>query len=185
MRAPQNEERLMTGEELARHPELEPCELVNGRVVAMAPAGPIYGSLELRLGAKLLAYADETGRGVAMGGEVGIYTSRDPDTVRGADALFISHERYGRWGHGAFLDVAPELVVEILSPGDRPGEVATKVREYLAIGVDRVWLVDRRRRQVRIYRSPDQVEILEIGNTLRDDEILPGFVLPLSELFRD
>ncbi len=180
-----NQERLMTGEELALHPELEPCELVNGRVVPMAPAGPIHGSLELRLGAKLLAYADESGRGVAMGGEVGIYTSRDPDTVRGADALFISHERYGRWGRGAFLDVAPELVVEILSPEDRPGEVTAKIREYLAVGVDRVWLVDRRRRQVRIYRSPEQVEILEIGDTLRDDDVLPGFALPLSELFRD
>ena len=120
-----------------------------------------------------------------MGGEVGIYTSRDPDTVRGADALFISHERYRRQGPGAFLNVAPELVVEILSPDDRPGEVATKIREYLAIGVDRVWLVDRRRRQVRIYRSPEQVETLEIGDTLRDDDVLPGFALPLSELFRD
>lgn len=180
-----NEERLMTGEELARHPELEPCELVNGRVVPMAPAGPVHGSLEFRLAAKLVTYADESGRGVAMGGEVGIYTSRDPDTVRGADALFISHERYGRRGLGAFLDVAPELVVEILSPEDRPGEVTTKMREYLAIGVGRVWIIDRRRRQVRIPRSPEQVEALEIGDTLRDEDILPGFSLPLSELFRD
>ena len=178
-------ERLMTGEELARHPELEPCELVNGRVVPMAFAGPIHGSLEARLGASLVAYADESGRGIAMGGEVGVYTRRDPDTVRGADALFISHERYGRRGPGVFLDVAPELVVEILSPEDRPGEVTTKVREYLAVGVDRVWLVDHRRRQVRIHRSPEQVETLEIGDTLRDDEILPGFALPLSELFRE
>lgn len=116
-----------------------------------------------------------------MGGKVGLYTSRAPDTVRAADALFISHDRYGRQGPGAFLDVAPELVVEILSPEDHPG---VKAGEYLAIGVDRVWLVDRRRRQVRIHRSPDQVETLEIGDTLRDEDILPGFSLPLSELFR-
>ncbi len=180
-----NEQRLMTGEELARHPELEPCELVNGRVVPMAPAGHIHGSTEFRLAAKLVAYADETGWGVAMGGEVGIYTGRDPDTVRGADALFISHERYGRRGPGAFLDVVPELVVEILSPEDRPGEVTAKIREYLSIGVDRVWLIDHRRRQVRVYRSPEQVETLEIVDILRDDEVLPGFALPLSELFRD
>jgi Uma2 family endonuclease len=63
--------------------------------------------------------------------------------------------------------------------------VTPKIREYLAIGVDRVWILDRRRRQVRIHRAPDQVEILEIGDTLRDEEILPGFALPLSELFRD
>ena len=98
---PGTDERLMTGEELARHPELDPCELVNGRVVPMAPVGPIHGSLEARLGARLVAYADETGRGVAMGGKVGLFTSRDPDTVRAVDALFISHDRYGRQGPGA------------------------------------------------------------------------------------
>ena len=178
-----NQERLMTGEELARHPELDPCELVNGRVVPMAPAGDIHGSVELRVGAKLLAYADETGRGVARSGEVGIYTSHDPDTVRGADALFISHERYSERTLRAFLDVAPELVVEIRSPDDRPGEMQKKIQEYLAIGVDRVWIVDPRRQQVQIHRSSEPVEILEIGDTLRDEEILPGFSLPLSELF--
>ena len=61
----------------------------------------------------------------------------------------------------------------------------TKIREYLSVGVDRVWLIDGRRRQVRIYRSPEQVETLEIGDTLRDEEILPGFSLPLSDLFQD
>ncbi|HET9227593.1 MAG TPA: Uma2 family endonuclease [Thermoanaerobaculia bacterium] len=96
----------------------------------------------------------------------------------------MSHERYGRCGPVTFLDVAPELVVEILSPEDLPGETQTKVREYLAIGVDRVWIVDPRRRQVQIYRSPEQVETLEIGDTLRDGEILPGFSLSLSDLFR-
>ncbi len=175
----------MTGEELARHPELEPCELVNGRVVPTAPAGPIHGIVEARLGARLVAYADEMGRGIAMGGGVGLYTSHDPDTVRGADALFISRERYARRGPGAFLDIAPELVVEILSPEDRPGVMTAKILEYLSIGVDRIWLVDGRRRQVRVYRSPEQVETLEIGDTLRDDEVLPGFTLALSELFRD
>lgn len=148
----------------------------------MAPVGPIHGTLVAKLGARLVAYADQTGRGVAMGGKVGLYTSRNPDTVRAADALFISHERYGRQGSGAFLDVAPELVVEILSPEDR---LEVKIREYLAIGVDRVWLIDRQRRQVRAYRGPEDVETLEIAATLHDGEILPGFALPLSDLFRD
>ena len=179
-----NQERLMTGEELARHPELEPCELVNGEVVRIAFADVIHGIIEASLAFELVSYTDETGRGIAMGGEVGIYTRRNPDTVRGADALFISHERYDRRGPGTFLDVAPELVIEIRSPLDRPGAMKTKVREYLAIGVDRVWIIDPQCRQVQIYCSPEQVETLEIGDTLRDDEILPGFSLSLSDLFR-
>lgn len=180
-----NEERLMTGEELARRPELNPCELVNGRVVPMAPASFDHGELELELGARLRVYAKETGRGKVVTGEVGIYTRRNPDTVRGADVLFISHERYAKRGPSSFLDVVPELVVEVRSPEDRPGDVAWKIREYLEAGVDRVWYVDPRRRTVRVYRAPEQVETLEIGDVLRDEEILPGFSLLLSELFRD
>ena len=180
-----NQERLMTGEELARHPEHEPCELVNGRVVPMAPAGHIHGEAESRLDAELALHARQTGSGRVMVGEVGIYTGRDPDTVRGADIVFISQERYARRGPSAFLDVAPELVVEILSPEDRPGQVQDKIREYLAAGVDRIWFVNPRRQSVLVYRSSGQVEALEVGDTLRDEEILPGFSLPLSELFRD
>jgi Uma2 family endonuclease len=179
-----DEERLMTGEELARRPDLH-CELVNGRVVPMPMTGRIHAALEMRLGAQLVSYADMTGRGLVLGGEAGIYTRRNPDTVRGADVLFISHERYARCSPLTFLDVAPELVVEIHSSEDRPGEAAKKIREYLAIGVDRVWYVHSRRRQVRVYRSPEQVETLGMGDVLRDEEILPGFALPLSELFRD
>jgi Uma2 family endonuclease len=178
-----NEERLMTGEELARRPDLH-CELVDGRPVPMPMTGRIHARLEVRLSAKLLSYADETGRGVVLGGEAGIYTRRNPDTVRGADALFISNERYARCGPLVFLDVAPELVVEIRSPGDRPGEAMKKIREYLAAGVDRVWYVDPRRQQVRIYRSPEQMETLGMGDVLEDEEILPGFSLTLAELFR-
>lgn len=179
------EDRLMTGEELARHPELEPCELVNGRVVPMAPAGHLHGALESRLNAKLSAFAEETQAGRVLVGEVGIYTRRDPDTVRGADIIFISRERYARCGPSGFLDVAPELVVEILSPEDRSGEVSRKIREYLASGVDRVWYVDPRKRRVLVHRAASEPIVLEVGDVLRDEEILPGFSYPLAELFRD
>lgn len=179
-----NEERLMTGEELARWPDFH-GELVNGRPVPMPMAGRSHAQLVMWMGAKLLAYAERTGRGLVLGGEAGVYTRRDPDTVRGADVLFISHERYARCGPLTFLDVAPELVVEIFSPDDRPGETARKVEEYLSAGVDRVWVVSLRRRTVQVHRSGVEPETLGIGDTLRDEEILPGFSLPLSDLFRD
>lgn len=179
-----NEEQLMTGEELARRPDLH-CELVAGRLLPMPMTGHVHGKFVARLGAKLVSYADEAGRGIALAGEVGIYTRRDPDTVRGADAAYISEERYARRGPSVFLDIAPELVVEILSPDDRPGESMKKIREYLEVGVDRVWYIDPRRRTVRVHRALEQVETLEIGDVLRDEEILPGFSLPLSDLFRD
>ncbi|HVG06160.1 MAG TPA: Uma2 family endonuclease [Thermoanaerobaculia bacterium] len=180
---PKNEERLITGEEIARWRDFH-GELVNGRPVPMPMAGRSHAKYQVRMSAKLHAYAEEAGRGLVLGGEAGLYTRRNPDTVRGADALFISHERYARCGPLTFLDVAPELVVEI-SSDDRPGEVAEKVEEYLSIGVDRVWVVSLRRKTVQIHRSGAQSETLEIGDTLRDEDILPGFSLSLSDLFQD
>jgi Uma2 family endonuclease len=182
--SPQNEERLITGEEIARWPDFH-GELVNGRPVPMPMAGRSHAKHQVKVSAKLHAYAEETGRGLVLGGEAGVYTRRNPDTVRGADVLFISHERYSRCGPLTFLDVAPELVVEISSSDDRPGEVAEKVEEYLSIGVDRVWVVSLRRKTVQIHRSGAKPEMLGISDTLRDEEILPGFSLPLSDLFQD
>jgi Uma2 family endonuclease len=147
-------------------------------------AGRSHAKFQVKLGARLLAYADETGRGLVLGG-AGIFTHRNPDTVRGADILFISHDRYARCGTSTFLDVAPELVVEIYSPDDHPGEVARKVQEYLSVGVDRVWVVSLRRQTVQIHSPTASPETLGIGDILRDEEILPGFSLPLSELFHD
>jgi Uma2 family endonuclease len=172
----------MTGEELSRCPDLGPCELVEGKVVPRAYATPEQAALVARLGADLEAHLRQTNRGIGAMGRVGVYTRRNPDTVRGADIVVISHERYARCS-STFFDVAPELLVEVQSSLESPGKAMKKIREYLAAGVDRVWYVEPRRRQVRVYRSPEQVETLGMGDVLRDEEILPGFSLTLAELF--
>lgn len=179
------EEPLISGEELARRPNLEPCELVNGRVVPMTLASYNHGRLVALLGARLFTYLEATGRGQALVGDIGVYTRKAPDTVRGADIAFLSHERLARRGPSAFLDIAPEIVGEVVSPSDRRGEIETKVREYLAAGVERVWVVNPRRREVLVHRRNSPVERLGEGDILRDEEILPGFSLPVSDLFRE
>ncbi len=177
------ERRLLTGEELAQLPDLGPCELVDGRVVPMSPTRDRHGRLELELGARLLAYAKQTNRGKASSGEVGIYIRRNPDTVRAADILFISNERWVRRGSSAYLDVAPELVVEILSPEDRWSDVTAKLADYFSIGVGVVWVVDPKLRRVFAYRSLTDVRQFTEEQALADEELLPGFSFPLAELF--
>lgn len=177
-------ETLITAEELAHLPDLGPCELVNGKIVRLSPARPLHGIVELRLGAAMLAYADKSERGIVMSGEVGLVTRHNPDTVRGADLVFMSHGRYARRGSASFLEVPPELVVEVLSPDDRRGEVEEKLAEYLAMGVDLVWVVDPKSQYVLAYRSMFEVERFEVGDLLADEEILPGFSVPVADLFR-
>jgi Uma2 family endonuclease len=179
---PKNEG-LITAEQFLHWPDEGPCELVQGEIVHLTASRLRHGMVELSLGAALKAYSKESGRGVVASGEVGIWVRRNPDTVRGADLVFISRERYARRNPKGFLDVPPELVVEVLSPDDRYGDVMEKLREYLDLGVDLIWIVDPERRYVLAYRTLHDVERFEEGDILKDEEILPGFALPLAELF--
>lgn len=181
----QKHEGLITAEQFLHWPDEGRCELVNGEIVHLTASRPLHGLVEVRLSSRLFTYADSSGRGHVLGGEVGLWVRRNPDTVRGADLMFISHERWARRNPQGFLDVPPELVVEILSPDDRYGEVMEKLEEYLALGVDLVWIVDPERRYVLAYRSLLEVERFEVGDVLADEEILPGFSLPVAELFRE
>jgi Uma2 family endonuclease len=177
---------LVTGDELARVPNLGRCELVLGRVVHMSPTGFVHGEIEARFAAALSAFVEPRGVGKVLTGEVGIFTRRNPDTVRGADVLYISNERFALKTAGrAFLDVAPELVVEVLSPDDRPGEVRTKLTEYFEAGVKVVWMADPEERSVLAHRSVTDFRRFTRDDVLAADEVLPGFVLPLRDIFRD
>lgn len=174
----------MTGEELLQHPELEPCELVEGKVISLLPADPVHGGVVSNLGAELEAWAQSTERGKPAIGGVGVYIRQDPDTVRRTDVLYISNERYAQYAGSGYLDIAPELAVEVLSPSDRWSEVTEKVEAFLRAGVDRVWVVDPRLKRVSVYRSPTEIQHLHEGETLTDEELLPGFQLDVAEIFR-
>lgn len=177
------ETKLITGAELAELGNLGRCELIEGRIVSMAPTGDEHGGYEGNLYYVLRSFVDRHNLGKVRVGEVGIYIRRNPDTVRGADALFISHERYAQKKSAGYLDVAPELVVEILSPHDSWSEVTQKLRDYFAIGVQLVWVVDPQARMVFAYRSMTEIREFTAADDLPGDEILPGFSVKVAELF--
>ncbi len=106
-----------------------------------------------------------------------------PDTIRAIDALFISHERYDRKGTTAFLDVPPDLIVEILSPGNTWADTIQKLREFFSIGVRLVWLVDPSSQSVFAYRALTDVREFTIDNHLPGDDVLPGFSVAIREIF--
>jgi Uma2 family endonuclease len=81
------------------------------------------------------------------------------------------------------VDYPPDLAVEILSESDRPGALAQKVREYFAAGTRVVWVIDQEERTARVYTTADESTTLTAADTLDGGEVLPGFALPLAELF--
>ncbi len=179
----EKEEALITGEELAAMGDLGRCELVEGRIVKLSPTKMPHGRYEFEMARLLGNFVEKHDLGVVMVGEVGVYTRRDPDTVRGADVLYISHERLAQATPGGFMDVAPELIVEVMSPSDRWSEVRKKIKEYFEIGVTAVLIVEPEEQTIALYRSPTAIQEFALNGALTLEDILPGFNLPLNQLW--
>ncbi|MBI2875873.1 MAG: Uma2 family endonuclease [Candidatus Tectomicrobia bacterium] len=173
---------LMTGEDLLRMPdEGKRYELVKGELIEMTPPGGEHGECTGRIFRLLDEFVEEHELG-RVGVESGFYLSRDPDTVRGPDAFFISKERLDAdLEVVGYYEVVPDLVVEVVSPGDTFNEVMDKVNEYLEAGVRLVWIIDTKCRLVVIYPGGQSLTEIE---TLTGRDVLPGFSVPVSRLFR-
>lgn len=177
-------EPLITGETFARMVGLGRCELVKGRIVEVTPPGFEHGKVEGK-GYRLIddfVIANKLGE-VAVG-EVGMYVKRNPDVVRAADIVFISNEQYAKRNASlAFLDVAPELAVEVLSPTNTMAEMLQKLQEYFDFGVRLVWLVDPEKKRVYAYRSMTDFRLFEADDQVPGDHVLPGFSMPVAKFF--
>lgn len=183
--AGKREQRPISGEELLRLGDIGRCELVEGKIVSMSPTGYRHGLAEALIARALSAYADTGAHGSVMTGEVGIWIRRDPDTVRAADVVFISRQKLALQKSTAYLDVAPELVVEILSPDDRWSDVIAKLGDYFSAGVTLAWVVDLKLGTVFAYRSLTSVEKFTSEAVLTAADVLPGFFFPLANLFHE
>ena len=182
---PPQEKTRITAEELYALGDIGPCELVEGEIINMPPTGDQHGNVESNFDVALKQFVQLHKLGYVRVGEVGIITRRNPDNVRGSDVAFISTERYAQRKSSGYLDVAPDLVVEVMSPNDRWSEVMKKMGEYFAIGVRLVWLADPETDSVYAYRSLTEVRRFTKGDILLGDDLLPGFSIPVAEVFAD
>lgn len=160
-------------------------ELVAGELRVMSPAGWRHGGVAANIASLLGTFVRKNKSGRAFGAETGFLLKRDPDTVRAPDFAFIANAQLPRTEPTeAFWPGAPDLAVEVLSPGDTSGEVAEKVEEWLAAGCAAVWVVDPKLKTVTIYLSPTNVRVVAAGDTLAGDPVVPGFSCAVDELFR-
>ena len=116
--------------------------------------------------------------------ETGFKLQSNPDTVRAPDLAFIRADRVPARPPDGFAEFAPDLVVEVLSPDDRPAEVRAKLADWLTAGVRLVWVVDPNRESVRVHRPGGSEAALDIDGSLDGEDVLPGFMLPLKTIFR-
>ena len=158
------------------------CELIDGTLVEK---GMSYNesSLGYLLGSYLLAFVIPRNLGM-ISGEAGMMRLF-PGQVRVPDLAFASWDRIpGRKRpEAAIAGFAPDLAVEILSRSNTKAEMARKRSDDFAAGVRLVWEVDPQTRTVAVYHAPDQPILLDATMTLEGGTILPGFALPLADLF--
>jgi Uma2 family endonuclease len=179
--------KLMTADELLRLPDDgQRHELVRGELRTMSPGGDEHGWIALEIGSSLRGHVRTHRLGRAYGAETGFKLSENPDTVRAPDVAFVRHERILAAPRiTGFRAGAPDLVVEIISPNDLYSEVAEKVAMWLAHGCRMVIVVHPRGREVVIHRSPNNIRHLTIDDTIDGEEVVPGWRLPVRELFPD
>jgi Uma2 family endonuclease len=179
-------ERLLSIEEYQQLPGNDrPTELVRGRVVEMRFPYPWHGYMCGLVSRIVGGFALTHDLGYPMINNSGVITERDPDTLPGADFAFYSYARVpkGTLKKRGYLDVAPDLVVEVRSPDDAWKDILAKVAEYLGAGVTVVCVLDPQRNTATVYR-PDQPEVtLSAEQILSFPDVLPGFAVPVQRFF--
>lgn len=150
----------------------------------MTPTGGEHGMIEAVLTSALVNHVRLHQVGRVYSGEVGVYIRRRPDRIRAADVAFFSYRRLPQPSRG-FLEVAPELAVEIMSPDDRWQAMRDKLADYFSIGVERVWVVEPQTRKVLVFSSTTDVDELDEDDVLRGEGALEGFAMRVGDLFDD
>lgn len=177
--------RPMTAEEFAEVHLDVPVELVQGEIIEMSVPGMRHGVVGMAVGFLLMLWNRAHGERWFVSTEAGVLTGRDPDTVRGPDAFVIAKSRLPDQAVlPGFLELAPELCVEVLSPHDLWKDVIAKVDEYLQAGVLEVWVIDPEEFSVHVYRPDAPPRSWGISDTF-SASALPGLEMTVSELFRD
>jgi Uma2 family endonuclease len=149
----------------------------------MLPDGSEHGAVAAEVAGIVRDFVKPRGLGAVFGAETGFQIARDPDTVRAPDVAFVRAQRIQNGLPQGFFPGSPDLAVEVLSPNDRPSEVAAKVRDWLDAGCLVIWVVDTTVQTVTVFRKDRATQIVQAAEMLTDDTVLPGFETPVAGIF--
>jgi Uma2 family endonuclease len=175
--------KLLTAEEFARYPSSRWCELIDGVPVELSPPGGEATGIAGTVTWLLSAHVRPRGLGRVLT-DPGVRVRRNPDTVRAPDVAFLGAERIPAGGlPTGYLDVVPDLIVEVVSPSNTGPEIQAKVREWIEAGARLVWVVYPANKTVHVVRSLQDRETLTVDDTLEGGDVIPGFSCPVAEIF--
>jgi Uma2 family endonuclease len=177
------ERKPVTAEELLALPDDgQRRELIDGEVRTMAPASGGHGLDGGAIHGHIFVFLQSHPIGAVLMAETGFLLRRDPDRVRAPDVAVVLYARRPRETIGVgYLEGAPDLAIEVVSPHDTADEVAEKVADWLAAGGSVVWVVYRGPR-VEVHRAEGRVERLGADDPLDGGDVLPGFRMRVRDL---
>jgi len=155
-----------------------------GEIIIMPPAGGETSNRNGRLTQQLFNWADADGTGVAFDSSGGFKLPNGAD--RSPDAAWVRLERWNALAQEQkerFLPLCPDFVIELLSPSDSLKVAQEKMKEYRENGTRLGWLINRKSKQVEIYRLGQEVEVLQAPANLSGETVLPRFVLNLEPIW--
>lgn len=175
--------------ELSHQIDDKQYELFEGELYEMSPTGERHGEITLEFGRVMGNHVKANKLGRVTAAETGyiLYKNPDPngkDTVLAPDVGFISKERAATKASEGFVNGAPDLAIEVVSPSDRYGKIAKKVELYLRYGTCLVLIVDSDEQTI-VRHSPAGTKIFEIDDVLDFGDVLPGFSIRVQDIFEE
>ncbi len=165
------------------NPELRIERNADGEVIVMPPAFSDTGNRNVNISAQVFNWAEQSGMGIVFDSSTGFTLPNG--ATRSPDTAWIQTERWTALSseeQASFAPIAPDFVIELRSSSDSLSKLQEKMEEYLSNGVRLGLLIDRKKRQVQIYR-PRIVEILEHPEVVSCDPELPGFMLKMEKIW--
>jgi len=153
-------------------------EYIEGEIVEVV-SNNYCSLLAIRIAGRILNYVESKNLGYITGADGGYQIGNHRYLP---DVAFISKKKQPEPSHETFNTNPPDLAVEVLSPTDKPGKVRTKIANYLAVGTA-VWIVDPEEKEIEVYIPYKTAQALRLGDVLDGGDVLPGFKLPLKDIF--
>jgi Uma2 family endonuclease len=174
---------ITTADQLLLHHEPgQRLELVRGELRRMSNAGWWHGAVASATGERLQTHVRTHRLGLAFAAGTGFLLARNPDTVRSPDAAFVRADRVPATMTRGYFPGAPDLAVEVRSPGDR-AQLDAKIADWFAHGSQLVWIVDTEARTVTSLRPGRPARTFAVGELVPGEDVVPGLSLPVAELF--
>ena len=166
------------------NPDLKLERNANGELIVMPPTGGATGKSNSTANAQLWTWNDRTELGEVFDSSTGFTLPNKAD--RSPDASWVEKSRWSALTpeqREKFIPLCPDFVIELVSPSDSLKKTQEKMQEYMENGCRLGWLINRKKREVEIYRPGQDVEVLQSHLTLSGENVLPGFVLNLQKIW--